>query len=661
MKLIKVSAGILNQKPMDWEGNKKNIIEAIKEAKRNNATIILLPEMSITGYGCEDAFLSPGLHKLALETLVDILPHTKNSIVSVGLPIMYKNAVFSCACLIVDTKIKGFIAKQNLAGDGIHYEPRWFKPWPSGILSHININGEKYPIGDIVFNIGGIKIGFEICEDAWVANRPGSIQALEGVDIILNPSASHFAFEKLKTRERFVIEGSRAFNVSYIYSNLVGNEAGRIIYDGGALIATAGKLIARGERFTFKDYSLTYAVINISKTRTMQARISSFRPKIEADNDLYIPFEYPKIDYDTTEIKSQFSWENSEYLKEEEFTRSITLGIFDYLRKSYSKGFVVSLSGGADSTATVVLIALMVHLGIKDLGLKGFLKKLKHIDSIQNKKNAKDIIKELLLTVYQGTRNSSDTTKNAAEKISESVGAKFYNLNIDNLVEAYKTLIENTINETLSWEKHDLALQNIQARVRSPGIWMLANLKNFLLLSTSNRSEAAVGYATMDGDTSGGLNIIGGIDKAFLRKWLVWMEKLGPSELFNIPELILVNRQQPTAELRPKSENQTDEADLMPYEVLDAIEKSAIRDKLMPLEVFIIIKAKFNKIYTEKQLALWVRKFFILWSTNQWKRERYAPSFHLDDENLDPKTWCRFPILSGGFKKELKALEVFIN
>jgi len=236
----------------------------------------------------------------------------------------------------------------------------------------------------------------------------------------------------------------------------------------------------------------------------MQARISSFRPKIEADNDLYIPFEYPKIDYDTTEIKSQFSWENSEYLKEEEFTRSITLGIFDYLRKSYSKGFVVSLSGGADSTATVVLIALMVHLGIKDLGLKGFLKKLKHIDSIQNKKNAKDIIKELLLTVYQGTRNSSDTTKNAAEKISESVGAKFYNLNIDNLVEAYKTLIENTINETLSWEKHDLALQNIQARVRSPGIWMLANLKNFLLLSTSNRSEAAVGYATMDGDTSGG-------------------------------------------------------------------------------------------------------------------------------------------------------------
>jgi len=661
MKLIKVAATVLNQKPMDWDNNKKNIIDTIIEAKKNEVTIVLLPEMSVTGYGCEDAFLSTGLHKFAWDSLIEILPYTKGLIVSVGLPIMYHNAVFSCACLMIDGKISGFVAKQNLAGDGIHYEPRWFKPWPAGIVSHINVKGQKYPIGDIVFNAGGVKIGFEICEDAWVANRPGSVQALEGVDIILNPSASHFAFDKLKTRKRFVIEGSRAFNVSYIYSNLVGNEAGRVIYDGGALIAMAGKLIAEGERFTFKNYSLTYAVINISKTRTMQARISSFRPKIDDEGSLYTPFEYKAVEYNINKFDITHSWENSEYLKDEEFTRSIALGLFDYLRKSYSQGFVVSLSGGADSSATAVLISLMVHLGIKDLGLKAFLSKLSHIKAIQNEKTPEDIIKKLLLTAYQGTRNSSQTTLNAAQKLSEVINADFYNLKIDELVEAYKNLIGNAIGETLTWEKHDLTLQNIQARVRSPGIWMFANLKNFLLLSTSNRSEAAVGYATMDGDTSGGLNIIGGIDKAFLRKWLVWMEKTGPKDLFKIPELILVNEQQPTAELRPQSSNQTDEADLMPYEVLDAIEKAAIRDKLMPLEVFLIIRAKFADNHSQKQLALWIKKFFVLWSRNQWKRERYAPSFHLDDENLDPKTWCRFPILSGSFKKELKALEVFIN
>ena len=115
---------------------------------------------------------------------------------------------------------------------------------------------------------------------------------------------------------------------------------------------------------------------------------------------------------------------------------------------------------------------------------------------------------------------------------------------------------------------------------------MLANLQSSLLLSTSNRSEAAVGYATMDGDTSGGLAPIAGIDKAYLRQWLVWLEKIGPAGLGPIPALAAVNCQAPTAELRPASERQTDEADLMPYELLDAIERAAIRDKLTPLEVF---------------------------------------------------------------------------
>jgi NAD+ synthase (glutamine-hydrolysing) len=113
-----------------------------------------------------------------------------------------------------------------------------------------------------------------------------------------------------------------------------------------------------------------------------------------------------------------------------------------------------------------------------------------------------------------------------------------------------------------------------------------------------------------------------------------------------------VNDQQPTAELRPASANQTDESDLMPYDLLDAIERLAIRDKLVPLEVLQSVLPRFPE-YTREQLVSWVERFFRLWCRNQWKRERYAPSFHLDDENLDPKTWCRFPILSGGYEREL--------
>jgi NAD+ synthase (glutamine-hydrolysing) len=184
-------------------------------------------------------------------------------------------------------------------------------------------------------------------------------------------------------------------------------------------------------------------------------------------------------------------------------------------------------------------------------------------------------------------------------------------------------------------------------------------LRNSLLVSTSNRSEAAVGYATMDGDTSGGISPIAGIDKAFLRRWLRWFEERGPEGIGPLSALAAVNRQAPTAELRPAAAVQTDEADLMPYELLDAIERAAIRDKLSPLEVFKRMRAEFPH-YAPEQLLAWVERFFRLWCRNQWKRERYAPSFHVDDENLDPKTWCRFPILSGGFERELAELRRYV-
>src|SRR5690606_25850606 len=189
----------------------------------------------------------------------------------------------------------------------------------------------------------------------------------------------------------------------------------------------------------------------------------------------------------------------------------------------------------------------------------------------------------------------------------------------------------------------------------APGVWFLANVLGALLLSTSNRSEAAVGYATMDGDTAGGISPIAGIDKAFLQRWLRWLQTRGPEGIGAIPALAAVTLQPPTAELRPAAAGQTDEADLMPYDVLDAIERAAIRDKRMPAEVFRLMRCDFPG-YEPRQLATWVERFFRLWSRNQWKRERYAPSFHVDDANLDPKTWCRFPILSGGFERELAEL-----
>ncbi|MEQ1906615.1 MAG: nitrilase-related carbon-nitrogen hydrolase, partial [Pirellulaceae bacterium] len=270
MKLIRVAAAAINQTPLDWESNFQNMLAAINQARADKASILCLPELCITGYGCEDAFHSPGVQEIAQEMLRRLLPATADMIVSVGLPLMYAGGLFNTACLIVDRRVVGVVAKQHLAGDGIHYEPRWFKPWPQGVHGKIELGGQSLPIGDIFFNVGGIKIGFEICEDAWVGTRPGGSLAARGVDVILNPSASHFAFDKHAVRRRFVLEGSRAFNVTYIYTNLVGNESGRAIFDGDVMIVSAGSMVARGRRLSFKPVTVTSATVDIDSTRMMR-------------------------------------------------------------------------------------------------------------------------------------------------------------------------------------------------------------------------------------------------------------------------------------------------------------------------------------------------------------------------------------------------------
>ena len=167
----------------------------------------------------------------------------------------------------------------------------------------------------------------------------------------------------------------------------------------------------------------------------------------------------------------------------------------------------------------------------------------------------------------------------------------------------------------------------------------------------------------MDCDTSGGISPIAGIDKAFLRRWLRWLETEGLPELGPVPAMRLINEQQPTAELRPTSdagEAQTDEGDLMPYPVLDAIERHAIRDKKMPVQAYERLRVEFPD-YPANTMKTWVERFYLLWCRNQWKRERYAVSFHVDDKNLDPKTWCRFPVLSGGYAEELETLRTFVE
>lgn len=665
MKLLRVAAATLNQTPLDWEGNSRRIRTAVEQAKQQQVGLLCLPELCITGYGCEDAFLSPGTHQMALEVLRDLLPCTRGIAVCFGLPIAWHKAVYNACCLVADTRVLGIVAKRALAGDGLHYEPRWFKPWPEGRRTHWPLFGESVAVGDLVFDVGGVRIGFEICEDAWTAERPGANLAQSAVDVILNPSASHFAFGKHQVRRRLVVEGARAFGVTYVYSNLLGNEAGRIIYDGDALIATERGILASSERFSFGDHAMVTAVVDVEISRTRHAWRSSYRPSVDEPSDacVQLALDWPQAELPTTTAVTRATVEGAamdEPSKYEEFTRAVTLGLFDYLRKSRSKGFVVSLSGGADSAAIACLVHLMVRLSRGELGSAECARRLAHVAGLDVSASDEAWTHRLLTTVYQSTKNSSDTTRQAARNVAAAIGARHLELDVDALVEGYQEIVATALGRELDWNGDDLALQNIQARTRAPSAWLIANLEGALLLATSNRSEAAVGYATMDGDTAGGLSPIAGIDKAFIRRWLAWLEKEGLGQCGPISALSAVTAQAPTAELRPRGSAQTDEADLMPYELLDVIERASIADKRAPADVFSLIEAQFPE-YSTEQLLVWLERFYSLFCRNQWKRERYAPSFHVDDASLDPKSWCRFPILSGGFVRELAELRRLVE
>lgn len=618
MRKLRIGGGTINTIPLDWHNNLEKIISVIREAKNQNVELLCFPELCISGYGCEDLFVSNWVPEKSIKKLLELLPHTEGIGVVVGLPVRIENITYNASCFIIDQEIQGFYAKQNLANGGIYYEPRWFKPWPAGIISSLTIEDVEYPFGELIFNFKDLKIGLEICEDIWVKERPACRYVEKGIDLILNSSASHFSFGKSMERQDLVIDSSSLFNCSYLYVNLLGNESGQIIFDGDIILAQKGKLIQKGQTFGFDNFRLLSYELN--------------------------------FDDDANSISKVKKEKNQEFLEGE------SLAFFDYLRKSRNRGFVVSLSGGADSALCVVLVFEMIKSALAHFGITDFLKNINRNDLLDdaNQKSNSEIlpflVNKLLIVAYQATVNSSELTFKAAKELAESLGAQFYYWKVDEAIEFYRKTIEDNIGRSLSWENDDVVLQNIQARSRSPVIWMLANLNSYLLLVTSNRSEASTGYATMDGDTSGSLAPIAGISKTFIRQWLIWAEEnLGHKGLHAINSLV------PTAELRPLTEQQTDEGDLMPYPLLQEIEGRAIYLKMSPVEIYLELKDKLD--FKPEEISNSIAKFFRLLAASQWKRERFAPTFHLDDYNVNPRSWYRFPVLSSAFEDELEELE----
>ena len=612
---INLASSNLNQTPLSWDKNLRNIKNSIKLSIKKNVDILCLPELSITGYGCQDLFFNKWFIEKSDNLLVEISKICKSITVIVGLPIFYKNKLYNACCIIKNTEILGFFLKSNIPNDGVHYEKRWFSSWEFGKIEKIKFNNIEYPIGSIQLEYNNdITLGFEICRDSWDNERPANYIKTKKNLIIFNPIASHYAFNKFEFRKDLVIKSSKKFNCTYLSVNLLGNESGKIIFEGDSILAQKGKLLDVSKRFSFEDFSINFNTINL-----------------EGNNKNY------------NEISTNIY---------EEFIDIFSLSILDYLSKSKLKGYGLSLSGGLDSSCIAILIYEMVKRFIAKKGSDQLIKRLnlKEVKLTKDEnKNHKLIINKILYTAYQKSKNSSKETQKSAKLLSNFIGSKHYEWEINEEVESIIKKISSSTKKKYSWDNNNIALQNIQARVRSPFIWFIANTNNLLLLSTSNRSESSVGYSTMDGDSSGSISPIAGIDKIFIKKLLNYLIKK-----YNYYPLKNVLNLKPSAELKPLHENQIDENDLMPYEILNQIEKLAIKERISPAEIFLYLQ---KEMKIEKKLSkTYVKKFYKKFSMNQWKRERTAPSFHFDEFSVDSSLWLRFPILSNNFEEELKNL-----
>lgn len=674
---INLGAASLNQIPLDWDHNLANIQNAIDKAEKKNIRILSLPELSVTGYGCEDYFYMEGLADDAISALSELLI-PRGMVIAVGLPVRYNKRNYNGVAILScdeqnDVIVHGIHLKQNLAMNGVHYESRWFEAWNKNQVSKLYIPflNKDVPIGDLIFNINGISVGLEICEDAWVASRPGASLSGQGVDIIINPSASHFSIGKFSKRIDLIRSASASFGCAYVYSNLNGCESGRSVYDGGCVIASEGNILAKGKRLHFNDVEVLCATIDTQPNQVAQMLSSQ---KAEMIDDVkIITISVPTMKYSVIKknLCSESVFDNeslfrSEDREHEESMRAVSLFLYDWMRKTKTNGFMLSLSGGADSSLCAIAVKYMVDYVISDFSkLSDTLPP--HIDSLIQKKSLYDlppnelskyIVSKILHTLYQSSDNSGEKTFNSAKKLAEEIGARFSHWSISEEVKILEDKAEKLYGKPLTWEEDDVVRQNIQARVRSPGAWLPANKENKLLMTTSNMSEGPVGYCTLDGDTSGVIAPVAGISKSRIFKMLKWAEKTGPALDNNtrIKALKYVNSLTATAELRP--DEQTDEKDLMPFEVLDSLRKEITIYRRRPISILCELEEKFGDKYTSQMLKEWIEKFYILFSRSQVKRDRLAPSPIIESDCLDPKTFARFPLLSSGLLREIQEMKI---
>ena len=616
---VKVAAATPDIRVADVEFNTQNIINAMEEAQKNGAKILVFPELCVTGYTCSDLFDHSVLLKASRKALLEIAENTndKDMLVFVGAPLEVNGKLYNVAAAMNQGEIIGFTTKTFLPNYGEFYEMRQFTPGPQTVRE-ITFEGKKIPFGpQILFQAEGMEelvVAAEICEDVWSPVPPSIQAALEGATVIVNCSASDETIGK-DTYRRALISGQSARLISgYIYANAgEGESTTDLVFGGHNIIAENGTVLKESSRYVNE---IIYSELDLQRITGERRKNTTFQP-LDEETLVRVSFtvEETKTFLTRTFPKKPFvpSDEQTRAQRCEEILTIQAMGLKKRLVHTHSRTAVVGISGGLDSTLALLVTAKAFDMAGKD---------------------RKDII-----AVTMPCFGTTDRTYQNACLMSKKLGATLKEVPIADAVHVHFRDIGH------DEEVHDVTYENSQARERTQVLMDIANKTWGMVIGTGDLSELALGWATYNGDHMSMYGVNASVPKTLVRHLVKYAADDTKDEaLKNVLYDVLDTPVSP--ELLPPKDGdiaQKTEDLVGPYELHDFFLYFMLRFGYEPSKIFRIACMTFDGEYDKEIIFKWLETFCRRFFSQQFKRSCLPDGPKVGTVALSPRGDWRMP------------------
>lgn len=621
---ITVASAVPTVSVADCFSNLENMKQQIAVAEDKGVEIIVFPELSITGYSCQDLFMQQHLVDCAEECLSRLLDFTRalDVILIIGVPVVAANMLFNCAAVIHHGRLIGIVPKTYLPNYGEFYEKRWFASAHDIRECSISYAGTKISLsGDpqLFRTSDGVLFGIEICEDLWTPIPPSNTLALAGADIIFNLSASDELIGKHDYLKTLIAQQSARVISGYVYSGCgFGESTQDVVYGGNALIYENGCLLEEGDRFQIEP-QLVISQIDIEKLRVERRKNTSFIAATKSVEARIVECE-KSSEHEFKMLRSvnptPFIPANDDMKKncEEIFCIQVA-GLAKRIMHTHSKNVVVGISGGLDSTlALLVCVKTFDTLGMSRKGIVG---------------------------VTMPGFGTTDRTYNNAMTLMERLGITIHEIKISAAVTQHFKDIGHDVSI------HDVTYENSQARERTQILMDLSNHVGGFVVGTGDLSELALGWATYNGDHMSMYGVNAGVPKTLIKYLVRYVAESSVDDKSRDTLLDIIDTPI-SPELIPADENgnikQKTEDLVGPYELHDFFIYYTLRYGFSPRKVYMLCRAAFDeKQYDDKTIKSWLKIFYRRFFNQQFKRSCLPDGPKVGSVSLSPRGDWRMP------------------